>query len=84
MVLALVALLTSPFGVSLALGLGALTIAVILVAYAYSAPCPMCGRFFYLRFVQHRSLLGHFAGETTIFTVEPYCVNCGFVPEADA
>ena len=85
MALALVALLTSPFvGVALALGLDALTIAVILFAYAYSAPCPMCERLFYLRLVQDRSLIGHFVRETTIFEAEPRCVNCGFVPEANA
>lgn len=82
MALALVILLTSPFGVALALSLGTLALAVSLLAYAYSAPCPMCGRLFYFRFVQHRSLLGHFARETTIFDTEPQCVNCGFVPEA--
>ena len=81
-VLALVALLTSPFGIALALG--GLTIAVILFAYAYSAPCPMCGRLFYLRLVQDRSLIEHFVRETTIFEAEPRCVNCGFVPEANA
>lgn len=80
-VLAHVALLISPFGI--ALGLGILTIAVILFMYAYSAPCPMCGHLFYFRLVPHRSLLGRFARETTIFEVEPHCVNCGFVPEAD-
>ncbi len=81
MVLALISLLSSLFGVALALG--TLTIAVILFVYAYSAPCPMCGHLFYFRLVPHRSLLEHFARETTIFDAEPRCVNCGFVPEAD-
>jgi hypothetical protein len=82
MALALVTLLTSPVGVALALSLGTHSLAVILLTYAYSAPCPMCGSLFYFHFVQHRSLLGHFARETTIFDTEPHCVNCGFVPEA--
>ncbi len=80
-VLVLVALLTSPVGV--ALGLGTFTIAVILFVYACSAPCPMCGRFFYFRLVQDRCLRGRFVRETTIFEAEPRCVNCGFVPEAN-
>ena len=80
MVLAFIAVVISEMAVGLAVTIAA----IILFGYAYSTHCPMCGHLFFVRLVSDRSLAAHFARETTIFEAEPRCVNCGFVPEADA